>query len=248
MKRLLLSLSALAVLFAWPAEAEEIGAFFTKVNTYIYHDGPEQGRRILVRPRHTFAVVDVTSDREERIWFQIVFPGRTRKVKGEGWTPLAPHELMSTGSQPVEIYRTVPGNPGGELDPVRVPATDLELLNATQPDSRFPQLTWQRVRYATEMPLRPWIRAATGIYRPTKSVSFVNEAYAEMVSRNLEREKLERLLSGVIRVGDTTQEVEWALGEPLRVQEEAIANAKRTTWQYPSLVVQFENQVVEQIN
>ncbi len=136
----------------------------------------------------------------------------------------------------------------GPVNSVVVPTTGLELLNVTQAGERFPRLTWQKVRYETSAPLRLWIQAVTGIYRPGRSAQFVARAYVEMVSRNLPKDKLERLISGVIRVGDSPWEVEHALGEPLRVHEEPSGETRRTTWEYPSLVVLFKNEVVEQIN
>jgi hypothetical protein len=247
-KRIIALGSLLLLVLAASVQGEEIGAFFTKVNVYAYPDGPEQGRRVLVRPRRAFVVVDLKSDAQERVWLQIIYPGREQKLKGEGWTPLAPHELLSAGNRPVEIFADIVEGDDARVRTSVVPAAHLELLNVTQPSSRFPQLTWQKVRYETQTPLRPWLRAATGVFRPGKSSEFLSRIYVEMVSRNLPKEKLNRLLAGVIRVGDSPWEVERALGKPLRVHEDMTAKAKRTTWEYASLVVQFKNEVVEQIN
>lgn len=245
--RLLLVAAALS-LCAGPLAAEEIGAFFTRVNAYIYAQGPNAGKRFLIRPRQAYTVTDVAMDNSERLWLQIVYLKQSRTFSGEGWTPLAPHEIMGAGPKPMEIFSTTLENPATGINSLRVPATDLKLLNVTQRSTRFPEITWQKVAYETKKPLRPWVRATTGIFRPGKTREFVSQVYAEMVSRALNKEKLKRLLSGVVRVGDTVLEVRWALGKPLRVVEEAIANAERTVWHYPTLAVRFENQLVEQIN
>ena len=248
MKRLPFLLLVGLTLASPPAFAEELGAFFTKVNTYTYPKGPGGGQRVLIRARQVFAIVNLTTDESDRLWYQILEPRKTRRIQGEGWTPLAPHELLADQQQRVEIFPEIPENPDRAPATIPVRAGNLEILNVTTPSRTFPQITWQKVRYKTREPLRLWIRAATGIARPAASVNFLTRTYEEMVSRNLPREKLNRLLSGVIRVGDTTLEVEWALGKPLRVQDETILTTTRTTWHYPSMVVQFKNQLVEQVN
>lgn len=231
-----------------PVWADEIGAFFTRVNTYIYADAPEQGKRYLIRRRQGYTVTDVTTDGQDRIWLQVIYEKATRTFSGEGWTPLAPHDLIGRGPEMVEVYSTILENPNLPIESIAVPSADLKLLNVTQQSRRFPQITWQKVSYTTKKSLRAWARAGAGIYRPGKSEGFITRAYADMVSRALNKEKMDRLLAGVVRVGDTTLEVSWALGKPLRVVEEDIADAKRTIWHYPTVVVQFENQVVGQIN
>lgn len=249
MKPLPILLLLLILPVSRPALADgEIGVFFTKVNAYIYPDGPGTGKRILVRPREAFTVVNLTTDVEERPWLRIIYPKVGKNISGEGWSPLAPHEIMSSGTGEVQIFPHTLENPAMPVAAVKVPATSLELLNVTQASTRFPEVLWQKVRYQAKIPIRPWIRASTGIYRPGKNENFINRVYTEMVSRNVKKEKQLRLLSGVVRVGDSTQEVKWAMGAPVRIEEEAIADVKSSTWHYPSLTVHFENQVVEQIN
>ena len=248
MKRLPILLLVGLALAAPPAFAEELGAFFTKVNTYTYPNGPGAGKRVLIRARQVFTIVNLTTDESDRLWYQILEPRKMRRIRGEGWTPLAPHELLADREQEVEIFPEILENLDRAPVPLPVRAGDLKMLNVTAPSRTLPQITWQKVRYETREPLRLWIRATTGIARPATSVNFLTRTYEEMVSRNLPREKLNRLLSGVIRVGDTTLEVEWSLGKPLRVQDETILTTTRTTWHYPSMVVQFKNQLVEQVN
>lgn len=240
---------AIALLFApLSAQAGEIGAFFTQVNAYVYSAGPREGKRFLVRPRQAFSVLNVRRDAEDKLWLYIVYPKRSQKLSGTGWTPLTPGELLSWGEKQVDIFA---GTPGGEsIAPVlaRVPAKDVKLLNETKPSTRFPQVDWQKVRYATKIPLRAWVQGAAGIFRPGKSSEFLGRVYVEMVSRSLKKEKLERLLAGVVRVGDSPWDVERALGAPLRVQKDQASNGSKVTWQYPALSVRFENDVVNQIN
>ncbi len=247
MRRIILCFLFLSL--AAPAlSAEEVGALFTKVNAYAFPDGPGQGRRTLVRPRLAFSVVNLTTDADERLWLLIIYPEQQRKLTGEGWTPLAPHELLNARTSAVEIFADIIEDKDARVSRLMVPAARLELLNVTKASRNFPQLTWQKVRYETTVPARLWIRATSGVFRPGKSSEFLGRVYVEMVSRNLAKDKLNRLISGVIRVGDTPWDVERALGKPLRVNEDSTAEVKRTTWEYPSLVVHFKNEVVEQIN
>ncbi|HKI99804.1 MAG TPA: hypothetical protein VKB51_15115 [bacterium] len=229
------------------ASAQTIGAYFTLVNTYIYVKAPHEGRRILVRPRQAFNVVDVTTYGADSMWFQLVYPRDTAKTTGVGWTPTAPHELLVPQQEPVLVFSAIPD---GQSSPqiFRVPAPSLELLNETQSNTPFVQVDWQKVRYSFAQPVRAWARGTAGIYRPGKTAAFMSRVYGELVTRNVSKEEQTRLLSGVIRVGDTTREVRWAMGDPLRSNEETISDARRTVWQYPELTVTFENEVVKQIN
>lgn len=245
MNRIVLAIALLFVPLS--AQAGEIGAFFTQVNAYIYTSGPREGKRYLARPRQAFSVLNVRTDAEDRLWLYIVYPKRSQKLAGTGWTPHTPGELLSWGEKQVDIFAETPDR--GSIAPVvaRVPAQDVKLLNETKPSSRFPQVDWQKVSYASEIPLRAWVQGAAGIFRPGKSSEFLSRVYVELVSRNLKKVKLERLLSGVVRVGDSSWDVERALGPPLRVQKDQASGDNKMTWQYPARSVRFENDVVNQI-
>jgi hypothetical protein len=247
-RRLLLCLLLVAPAGVSGARAQEIGAYFTLVNTYIYAGGPQKGARTLVRPRLAFPVVNVTLDGEERLWYQIVYPEKEEKTNGVGWTAKAPHELLAVDRQGAIVFSRIPEGSTAGLSLLRVPVSSLELLNETQPSQVYAQVDWQKVRYELREPLRAWARGTAGIYRVGRSAAAMAQVYGEMVSQNVEKNELIRLLSGVIRIGDTPQQVQWALGEPLRNQNEAVGETKRTTWQYPGLVVHFENDLVKQIN
>ena len=249
MKRRLAALMLMLLPFALStAGAQEIGAYFTLVNTYIYAKGPREGRRVLVRPRQAFNVLDVTTDHEDTMWFLIVHPRETSKFSGTGWTAQAPHELVSARQEPVLLFSRIPDGTGRDLSIYRIPATAVELLNETQSDTPFSQLDWQKVRFQFDQPLRAWARGTAGIYRPGKTAGFLSRVYGELVTRNVDKDEQVRLLSGVVHVGDDVREVRWALGDALRSQEETIGDAHRTLWQYPEMTVTFENDVVKQIN
>ncbi|MCH7478948.1 MAG: hypothetical protein IIA14_12725 [SAR324 cluster bacterium] len=98
MKRLPILLLVGLTLAAPPAFAEELGAFFTKVNTYTYPNGPGAGKRVLIRARQVFAIVNLTTDESNRLWYQILEPRKMRQIRGEGWTPLAPHDV------PIQVH------------------------------------------------------------------------------------------------------------------------------------------------
>lgn len=230
---------------AW---GEGIGAYFTLVNTYIYSKGPRTGSRYLVRPRLAFTVVDVTVDSQDTIWYKIIYPPRTTKVSGLGWTPTAPHEILAPQPEPVLVFSRIPSNGNDAFTVLSVPVSGVELLNESQSDPRFAQVRWQKVRYELSRPLRAWARGTAGIYRAGKTETFLSRVYGEMVTRVVGKEKITRFLSGVIRIGDSLREAGWALGQPLNEREETVANTKRTTWHFQEMVVVFENQVVKQIN
>lgn len=246
--RLAIVLLPLLVFGCAAARAQGIGAYFTTVNTYFYAKAPHDGRRFLVRPRQAFMVVDVTSDPQDLLWFQVLYPGETARVSGTGWTASAPHELLAAPQEPVLVFARIPDRDLRGLSFVRVPASGVELLNEAQGGSPFAQLDWQKVKYQADPPLRAWARASAGIFRPGKNAAFLSRIYSELVTRNVDREEQTRLLSGVVRIGDGLREVRWALGDPLRSQEETIGDARRTIWQFPELTITFENSVVKQIN
>jgi hypothetical protein len=231
---------------AWAGEA--LGAFFTQVNTDIYSDGPNAGPRVLVRPRETFAVIDVTTTAEGTVWYRIEFPARDTKLEGVGWVFEAPHEILERQGGTVTVFTEIPRSRNTIGETVNVPTQAIKQLNLTEPSARFPEITWYKVQYSAKTPLTPWIRAATGIYRPGVSAEFITRVYANMVARNIQVAKVKRLLSGVIQVGDDKRDVEWGLGDPLHVREEIIGETRRVYWQYAMVVVQFENDVVKQLN
>ncbi len=246
-----LALAALALLLAAAGSAraqQAIGGYFTLVNTYFYAKAPHDGKRILVRPRQAFTVLDVTTDSQDLLWFQVSYPAEINKVTGIGWTAAAPHELLATPQEPVLVFTSVPGTDEAGLSVFKVPASGLELLNETQSGRPYAQVDWQKVRYQFDQPLRAWARGSAGIYRPGKSAQFLSRVYAELVTRNVDKDLQNRLLSGIIRIGDTQRDVRWALGDPLRTQQETIGAARHTIWQFPELTVTFENEVVKQFN
>ena len=226
-------------------QAEGIGAFFTRVNTYIFAKGPKAGPATLVRARSSFTVLDLVRGNDDVVWYQIVYQPKTVRVKALGWTPMAPHELVGDNQESVLVYSRIPENGKTRFSVFRVPISGLKLLNESQSSKSYPQLDWQKVEYRLRRPLRAWVRGKTGIYRAGKGESFLSRGYGEMVAGNLKREDRQRLLSGIVRIGDTSEEVTWALGDPLQHQNETVASTKRTTWQYPELTVVFENDVVK---
>jgi len=246
--RFFLALLAIGLALPFHGMASEIGAFFTQVNTYGYVEGPEQGKRFLVRARQAVTVLDVTTDFQNRRWLKISFPKISTRLSGEGWTPLAPHEILNNATQMVEVYEKHMEERDNTLAFVQVRASDLKLLNITHPSTKYPNIVWQKVSYAAKAPVNLWVRDGAGIYRSGKTVAYLSRVYADMVSRNIQKDKQTRLLSGVVRVGDSQAEVEWALGKPLRVREESTGSAKKIIWQYAATTVRFDNLLVEKIN
>lgn len=229
------------------ASPRELGVLFTKVNVYGHTDVPPEGRKLLVRAKKAYVVEDsMRTDTDQKL-FQIIHTTKKLRIRGEGWTALGPHELRNP-EQVVEVFEEPFSRKGPAHEPIRVKGREVSLLNQTEPSKRFPQIIWQKIKYNSIQPAKVWVPARTGIFRPGKSPSFLSEAYSEMRAKGVPKKKLERLLLGVVRVGDSKQEVEWALGKPLGTQEDTSGETNRATWQYPSLNIKFKDGVVEVFN
>ena len=252
MRRCLLAgLIALATLMtAAPLQAQtrSLGAHFTLVNAYIYTGGPVEGQRFVARARRSFPVTDFQQDSRDQLWLRIIFTDFTRKVRGEGWTAKLPHELLPTEREPILVFSAPLAKDDASINSLRIPANSLSLLNDTLDSPYYKRVVWQKVKYELEQPIEAWIRESSGVFRPGKSPDFLVRTYGEMVTRDVEKNKLLRLLGGVVHLGDVPADVEWALGTPLRKQEESLPEAQRTTWEYPELVIRFENGIVKQVN
>lgn len=222
-----------------------MGAFITLVNTYAYPKGPRKGERILIRSRVAMPVLNQAFDDGDRLWYEVLLADRAERQEGTGWTPLTAQELLARGTETVPVYSRPLDANLRPFQAVAVPANDLELAHEIQRSADFPQVEWQKVRYATRLPLTAWVRAGTGIYRVGRTPAFLTQSYAEMATRQVPKETLTRLLAGVVRPGDGTQEVRWALGDPLRTAEEG--PDKRAVWEYVEARIHFEHAVVKQV-
>ncbi|MEE8433445.1 MAG: hypothetical protein V3S64_01530 [bacterium] len=230
------------------ASAEPIGGFFTLANTFMYTKGPREGRRFLVRPRLAFQVVDITTDDKERIWYQVVTPGVKRKFTGQGWITEAPHEINKTSDRPVRVFSQIPTLAGGTFETMMAPSSGIKLLNDSTQVKRFDKVIWQKVGYRFEAPGRAWAREAAGIFRSGKTDQYLLRVYGEMVTRGISKGLQIRLLSGIVRVGDTMRQVQWAFGDPLRRTETETDNTTQTNWEYQNLRVVLQNGVVKTIS
>jgi hypothetical protein len=224
-----------------------MGAFITLINTYAYPQGPRKGNRLLIKSRVAVPVLNQAFDEGDHLWYEVLLAERAERTEGVGWTPLSAPEIVGRGTESVRVYSRPLDASLRAFQALAVPATDLELAHETQRSEEFPQVEWQKVRYAAQLPLTMWVRGAAGIYRAGRSQAFLSQSYAEMATRAVPKEALTRLLSGVVRTGDTPQEVRWALGDPLRTGEEASGAGKVTVWEFSEAVVRFENAVVKQV-
>lgn len=226
------------------ASAEVIGGFFTLANTLMYTKAPREGRRFLVRPRQAFQVVDITTDRQERIWYLVITPDVKQRFTGEGWIVKAPHEISKTSDQPVRVFSQIPNRAGGAFETIMAPSSGIKLLNDSIQVKRFDKVVWQKVRYRFRAAGKAWAREASGIFRSGKTARFLLRVYGEMVTRGLSRGLQIRLLSGIVRVGDTLRQVQWAFGDPLRRTETKIDDTIQINWEYQNLRVVLQKGVV----
>ncbi|MCH8075139.1 MAG: hypothetical protein IIC13_02100 [SAR324 cluster bacterium] len=230
------------------ASAETIGGFFTLANTFMYTKGPRQGRRFLVRPRLSFQVVDITTDDKDRIWYLVVTPGVIRRFTGQGWITQAPHEIGKTSDRPVRVFSKIPTLAGGSFETMMAPSSAIKLLNESTRVKWFDKVIWQKVEYRFNAPGKAWAREAAGIFRAGKTDQYLLRVYGEMVTRGISKGLQIRLLSGIVRVGDTMRQVQWAFGDPLRRTETKKDNATQTNWEYQNLRVVLQNGVVKTIS
>ena len=238
----------LLVLGAGNLLAQETSVYFALVNTYAYTAGPRQGERHLVRTRQTLTVTGFVTDSDGVVWYSAIDPERTVRLRGTGWVALDPHELSRGDGQPVLVFPDPIDRPAQATAGLEMPSADVTLANVTKPSQTFPEVTWQKVNYETNAPALLYVRGTTGIHRPFLTEKFISDVHAEMVTQGVDSERLRRLLSGVVRVGDGPQDVRWALGEPQQQEESTAEQLKIMVWHYPGLQVRFENNVVKKIN
>jgi hypothetical protein len=86
-----------------------------------------------------------------------------------------------------------------------------------------------------------------GIYRPARSPAFLMGVYQELQQRKVAPEGQRRLLAGVVRPGDSAQEVRWAWGDPLRTWQEGQEGKRRTVWGYAEGQLRFDGDTVKDV-
>lgn len=241
--------AALVLTLLAPAalSAGELGAFIALVNTSGYADGPRRGTRVPVKSRVAVPVVNQSFDEGDKLWYQVLLTDRTELAQGQGWTPLTPEELRALGAEPTLIFDQPLGAAERTPPVLRVRAGDVRVLPEAEPGESQPRITWRRVRYATRLAPKAWVRAGTGIYRAGKADTFLTQSYADMVTHAVPKDTLIRLLSGVVRVGDRPEEVRWALGAPRATREETADAATFAVWEYPELTVRFQDDALKSI-
>ena len=254
----------------WPgpcALAGELGAFFAPGPLAAYEQGPRQGGRLALRPRTAYAVIGLAwEEGGDRLWLKLSVPEQQRTLRSEGWTPLTAEELAARGTAPIEVYKR-PAEAGGAAESVQVPGADVQLLppaGAAGPSGpaagsaagspagntasqAFPPLVWRPVRYTLRRAAQPWVAEAQGIYRPGRSPAFLMAAYLDMTGMRIPAENLRRLLTGVVRPGDSAQDVRWAWGEPLRTWSEGAEGRRTAVWEFVEGQLRFEGATVREV-
>ncbi len=228
------------------AKAQEIGSFFVLVNTYGYAGSPNLGKRFLVRHRNTYALIRSQRGPLGRLWRLIELANITRTVQGEGFVVQGEH-LTPDGNGDVQVFPFLPINPKVSLNPRLISHLNIRLQNDLRTAKRFPQLTWQKVRYKSESLVRVWVLATKGIARFGVRPGAIQEIYRVMLSQQTPPAKRWRLMGGVVHQGDTAADVRISLGAPLRNQQTGQDNASRRVWDYSDYTVRFENGVVKEV-
>lgn len=239
---------AIGALAAPLARAGELGAFLVTGPLSAYERGPRQGPRLPLAPHTAYAVVGLAWDGAERLWLKLSAPERLQLVRGEGWTPLTTQELAARSMGLVEVYDS-PVEPGETpATALQIPGSEVQMLGTTQvPSKAFAPVMWRRVRFATRRPAQVWVLATQGVYRPGRSPAFLAGVYEEMTARHVPAESLARLLAGIVRAGDSAQDVRWAWGEPQRTRNEGAEGHRATVWEYPEGQIRFNGAGVREV-
>lgn len=229
------------------AQGGELGAFFALSAIPVYEQGPGQGAKWNLRPRTAYAVVGLAWDKSERLWLRVRVSEAQRTVRGEGWTVLTAQELSARSGGSVDVYvRPVePGQAAGAV--IQVPAADVQAYGESQPSKAFPHVAWRAVRYTTRRAAEPWVAATRGIYRPGRSPAFLAGVAEEMRQHNVPEEGRRRLLEGIVRVGDSAQEVRWAWGDPLRTWQEGPEDKRVAVWGHAEGQLRFDGDTVKDV-
>jgi hypothetical protein len=233
-----------AFLFSQTAVAGN-GSFLILKSAYLYQNKTKQGQRNLTRKRKAYDVIDISHINGSSLMFQILIKEKKTEINGTGYIVETESELKELGVREVRVYPDLPEAESNLTDFQPVPSNQLSFTGkkATSPD--FPKLSWKAVNYKASIFSKAWIPEWAGIYRPDKDALWLNRTYDIVISRNLEKRLVEKILTGQVEIGFTMDQVRMAFGKP--TEEHAIENNTKMEWIYPSHKVIFSSGIVSRV-
>lgn len=236
--RLLLILLPAVLLTMSHARAEN-GAFLILKRVYFYTNADKSGKRLLTKTQKAYDVSDVISLSRKSIMYQIIVPQKDNFINGSGFIVETEAELRKLGKKPVMVYPKVLTTTSDFTKYQLVPSADLSFTGRQEKSPDFPNIDWKAVNYKTSTPRIYWVPDWSGIYRPDKSAEWLNQTFYKARQLGLKKRMLQKILMGMVEAGFTEEQVELALGNPLKTVE--FKQKGQEEWRYRSRKIVFSS-------
>lgn len=231
----------LSVLFSYPLAAADLGSLLITHQASLYLEPSMKGRHLLTRLKKAYQVTGIKALKDKMI-FEIIYPGRTREVSGNGFILNTELTQGGTESQKINVYSELPERSQKLIEFNEMPIKDIQVLSQRSSSPDFPEVEWIPVSYKTRLPQRFWVYSFQGIYRPEKSVTWSQNTYSQLIRLKYSGEILQKLLQGMVEVGFTKLEVRLALGSPISTVK--LDKPESQEWTYQHLKITFKNDKV----
>lgn len=220
------------------------GSFLVTQPTYAYETSSMQGQRILLGGAKAYSVRDIQRS-PKGLLFQVVLLSYRNEMIGEGFILESERELQALGTKKIKLYENPPQKGGALLKYIFVPAEVVSLTGKLASSSDFPNVTWRQVTYKTTHPKAYWVLVQDGIYRAKRDVKEWNQVLTEMETEKLDASLYQKILMGFVEPSYTKQQVQWALGNPLR-ESSSLENFE-SEWIYTEKRILFVKDVVQHV-
>ena len=214
------------------------GSFLILKRVYFYINANQTGKKHLSRTPKAYEVVDVKLN-QKSIMYKLIVPGVRNYINGSGFIVETDSELQKMGKKPVKVYSKVLTVESNFLEYQLVLSNQLSFTGRQEKSRSFPHITWKAVNYKTQVPKTYWVPDWSGIYRPDKNADWLNQTYQKVIRMKTDKNRRQRILLGLVESGFTKEQVEMALGEPLKTRW--IENGTQEEWQYSSHKVIFKS-------
>ncbi|MBT3225067.1 MAG: hypothetical protein HN580_27650 [Deltaproteobacteria bacterium] len=235
----LLLLTLFVMLFSIAEAQAGNGSFLILKRVYFYINANQTGKRHLTRTPKAYEVVDVTVLNQKSIMYKLIVPENENYINGSGFIVETDSELQKMEMKPVKVYPKVLSIKSNFLDYQLVSPDQLSFTGRQEQSSDFPHITWKAVNFKTQVPNTYWVPDWSGIYRPNKNADWLNQTYQKATRLKMGKDIRQRILLGLVETGFTREQVEMALGAPLKTKQ--IENGTQEEWQYSSHKVIFKS-------
>ncbi len=214
------------------------GSFLILKRVYFYINANQTGKRHLSRTPKAYEVVDVKLN-QKSVMYKLIVPENRIYINGSGFIVETDSELQKMGIKPVKVYSKVLTIESDFLDYQLVLSNQLSFTGRQEQSRAFPHITWKAVNYKTQTPKTYWVPDWSGIYRPNKNADWLNQTYLKAIRMKIGKNRRQRILLGLVESGFTKEQVEMALGAPLKINQ--VENGTQEEWQYSSHKVIFKS-------